>query len=48
MFRSHSTTIREHVDPSQSYNWPLIFTLHFGAAEVINFNVLVSVKSFKV
>jgi len=33
MFRSHWTIIREHVVPSQSYHWPLIFTLHFGAAE---------------
>jgi hypothetical protein len=35
MFRSYWTIIREHVGPSQSYHWPLIFTLHFGAASVV-------------
>jgi hypothetical protein len=40
MFRPHCTIIREHVDPSQSYHWPLIFTLHFGAAEACLYEVL--------
>jgi len=40
MFRSHWTIIREHVDPSQSYHLPLIFTLHFGAAEACLYEVL--------
>ena len=40
MFRSHWTIIREHVDPSQSYHWPLIFPLHFGAAEACLYEVL--------
>jgi len=40
MFRSHWTIIREHVDPSQSYHRPLIFTLHFGAAETCLYEVL--------
>ena len=39
MFRSHWTIIREHVDPSQSYHWPIIFTLHFGAAEACLYEV---------
>jgi len=33
MFRSNWTIIRERVDPTQSYHWLLIFTLHFGAVE---------------
>ena len=40
MFRSHLTIIREHVDLSQSYHWPLIYTLHFGAAEACLYEVL--------
>jgi len=36
MFRSH----REHVDPTHSYHWPLIFTLRFGAAEASLYEVL--------
>ena len=40
MFRSHWTIIREHVDPSQSYHCPLVFTLRFGAAEACLYEVL--------